>query len=80
MDFPLKDYMDEDACYRKLVELLHPDGLACPRCGQPQRLGVHNRHRAPLLDYQCGGSAGVFNASIVGHTDQFILKFRKPAH
>ena len=24
MDFPLIDYLDEDACYRKLVELLHP--------------------------------------------------------
>jgi hypothetical protein len=24
MDFPLNDYMDEDACYRKFVELLHP--------------------------------------------------------
>ena len=31
MDFPLKDSMDEDACYRKLVALLHPAGLACPR-------------------------------------------------
>ena len=62
MDFPLQDYMDEDACYGKLVELLHPDGLACPKCGQQQRLGVHNRHRAPLLDYQCGGCGCVFNA------------------
>ena len=33
MDFPLIDYLDEGACYRKLVELLHPDGLACPACG-----------------------------------------------
>jgi hypothetical protein len=40
MDFPLIDYLDEDACYRKLVQLLHPDGLACPACGQRQRLGV----------------------------------------
>jgi transposase-like protein len=62
MDFPLKDYMDEDACYRKLVELLHPDGLACPGCGQRQRLGVHHRHREPVLDYQCGDCGRVFNA------------------
>ena len=54
MDFPLIDLMDEDACYRKLVELLHPDGLACPRCGAAERLGVHRRHRDPVLDYQCG--------------------------
>jgi hypothetical protein len=32
MDFSLIDYLDEDACYTKLVEPLHPDGLACPRC------------------------------------------------
>ena len=30
MDFSLIDYLDENACYGKLVELLHPDGLACP--------------------------------------------------
>ena len=62
MDFPLKDYMDEDACYRKLVELLHPGGLACPRCRQQQRLGVHSRHREPVLEYQCGDCGRVFNA------------------
>ena len=62
MDFSLIDYMDEDACYRKLVELLHPDGLACPACGERQHLGVHHRHREPVLDYQCGGCGRVFNA------------------
>jgi transposase-like protein len=62
MDFPLIDYLDEGACYRKLVELLHPDGLACPACGERQHLGVHHRHREPVLDYQCGGCGRVFNA------------------
>ena len=33
MDFPLTGLMDEGACYARLVEALHPDGLACPRCG-----------------------------------------------
>jgi transposase-like protein len=61
-DFPLIDYLDEVACYRKLVELLHPEGLACPSCGQRQRLGVHHRHREPVLDYQCGDCGRVFNA------------------
>lgn len=62
MDFSLNDYLDEDACYGKLVELLHPDGLACPRCGLRQRLGVHYRHRAPVQDFQCGACGRVFNA------------------
>ena len=34
MDFPIADLMDEDACYAKLLAWLHPDGLACPRCGR----------------------------------------------
>jgi transposase-like protein len=62
MDFSLLDYLDEDACYTKLVELLHPDGLACPRCGERQHLGIHRCHRAPLVDFQCGGCGRVFNA------------------
>src|SRR4051794_36484924 len=33
MDFPILDLMDQPACYQRLLELLHPDGLTCPRCG-----------------------------------------------
>src|SRR5262249_9427888 len=62
MDFPLKDYLDEGACSRRLVALLHPNGLACPRCGRGQHLGVHSRHREPVLEYQCGDCGRVFNA------------------
>jgi transposase-like protein len=62
MDFPLNHLMDEDACYTWLVDLLHPGGLVCPRCGQSDRLGVHRRPRAPVLDYQCGHCRRVFNA------------------
>lgn len=62
LDFPLTELMDEDACYDRLVEALHPDGLACPRCGG-DRLGVHRRHRAPVIDYRCRDRRRVFNAS-----------------
>jgi len=62
MDFPLSDLMDERACYERLVALLHPGGLACPRCGAADRLGVHRRHRDPVIDYQCGACGRVFNA------------------
>lgn len=62
MDFPITDLLDEDACYAKLVTWLHPDGLACPRCHQADRLRVHRRHRAPVLDYRCGQCGRVFNA------------------
>jgi hypothetical protein len=35
MDFPLADLMDQDACYARLVAVLHPDGLACPAAVPP---------------------------------------------
>jgi transposase-like protein len=53
--------MDEDACYDRIVEALHPDGLVCPRC-RGDRIGVHRRHRAPVLDYRCRDCRRVFNA------------------
>jgi transposase-like protein len=62
MDFPIIDLMDEGACYAQLVAWLHPDGLACPRCRARDRLHVHRRHRAPVLDYRCGHCRRVFNA------------------
>jgi transposase-like protein len=62
MDFPITDLMDEDACYARLVTLLHPEGLACPRCQARDGLQVHRRTRAPVLDYQCRACGRVFNA------------------
>jgi transposase-like protein len=62
MDFPITDLMDEDACYAKLVAWLHPDGFACPRCRQGDRMAVHRRRRPPVLDHRCGHCGRVFNA------------------
>lgn len=64
MDFPVAGLMDERACYDWLVARLHPGGLACPGCGAAGGggLGVHRRHRAPVLDYQCRRCGRVFNA------------------
>src|SRR4051812_44173519 len=62
MDFPIADLMDQDACYHRLVGLLHPDGLACPSCQTGDHLRVHRRHRAPVLDYRCTACRRVFNA------------------
>ena len=62
MDFPIAEYMDEDACYAKLLAVLHPNGLACPRCNARDELKVHRRHRAPILDYRCEACGRVFNA------------------
>jgi transposase-like protein len=62
MDFPLGDLLDEQACYDWLVGRLYPRGLACPQCRRKRGLGVHRRHRAPVLDYQCPRCGAVFNA------------------
>jgi len=60
MDFPLTGLMDEGACYERLAEALHPDGLACPRC-DGDHYGVHRRHREPVVDYRCRDCRRVFN-------------------
>ena len=62
MDFPILDLMDEAACCRKLSALLHPDGLACPRCAACDGLNIH-RHRpeSPVVDYRCKACRRVFN-------------------
>ena len=53
LDFPLVNLLDEETCYAKLLAVLYPDSLACPRCSDRDHLGVHRRRRAPVLDYQC---------------------------
>jgi transposase-like protein len=62
MDFPISDLMDAAACYARLVAWLHPEGLACPRCHQADRMRAHRAHRAPVIDYRCGHCKRVFNA------------------
>jgi transposase-like protein len=43
------------------VGLLHPGGLACPRCGSTDAY-VHRSYREPVLDYRCRGCGKVYNA------------------
>jgi len=62
MDFPLQALMDEHACYRRLLQILHPEGLRCPRCHASDGLHVHRRRRDPVLDYRCASCGRVFNA------------------
>ena len=62
MDFPIIDLMDRDACYQKLLELRHPQGLACPRCAAGDGLHAHRRRPdSPVVDYRCKGCRRVFN-------------------
>jgi hypothetical protein len=65
MDSFLIDCLDEDACYTKLVELLHPDGLACPRCGERHDLDIHRRHREPVVEELLLGVLGTGDQNLV---------------
>jgi len=62
MDFPIVDLMDQEGCRQKLFDLLHPDGLACPRCGARDGLTIHRRRPdSPVVDHRCKGCRRVFN-------------------
>ena len=58
----LNDFMDEQACYEFLAQVFHPDGLKCP-LGHPlpPDQAPHDRHRAPIYDYQCRECGKVYN-------------------
>lgn len=62
MKLPTLDVHDEGACYEALVNLLHPQGLACPGCGRYEGWYIHRRYRAPVLDYRCPDCRSIFNA------------------
>jgi hypothetical protein len=52
--FSTVELMDEEKCYDYLVNILHPQGLHCPGCGQPvEHSRVHRWDRAPVLYYRC---------------------------
>jgi transposase len=61
-DFSVIDSLDENACSAQLVDLLPPDGWGCPQGGERPCLGIHRRHRAPVLDDQGGTGGRVFHA------------------
>jgi transposase-like protein len=63
MDFPILDLIDETACSQELLDLLHPDGLTCPRCGGGrERYAVHRRRAgSPVVDYRCRDCRRAFN-------------------
>ena len=62
MNLPAIDVRDETACYQALLQLLHPQGLCCPNCGNRQGRRIHRSQRAPVVDYLCLHCHYVFNA------------------
>ena len=62
MDFPIQSFLDEDACFRFLLDLFHPRGLPCPRCRARDGFATHRYVGEPVLDYRCTACGRVFNA------------------
>ena len=62
MKLPALVVHDETASYEALVRLLHPHGIACPRCHRREGWRVHRCRRLPVLDYRCTYCGCVFNA------------------
>ena len=71
--------MDQEGCRRRLFDLLHPDGLACPRCDSRDGLSIHRRRPdSPVVDHRCKGCRRVFNM-YTKHMDQVVLNFSEPS-
>lgn len=72
--FPLDDLLDDERCYRWLLERRWPGGKpVCPRCGETERIHVHNRDQAPVEDFRCKTCRRVFNV----HTGTVFRKTRR---
>lgn len=52
----------EEVCYFRLVELLHPWGLACPHCGAEPGDGPSGRGQGGVPHYRCLRCRRSFNA------------------
>lgn len=72
--FPIDDLLDDNRCYRWLIEKRWPGGKpVCPRCGETERIHVHNRDQAPVEDFRCKTCRRVFNV----HTGTVFQKSRR---
>ena len=62
IQFPITDLLDQNQCFRFLLQTLHPDGLRCPRGHPlPDDQAPHDRKRAPLVTYRSRRCGAVFN-------------------
>jgi hypothetical protein len=67
--------MDEDRCYKWLVEQLRAEGLLCPNGHErPEGEAPHTHDRAPVVEYRCRPCGRVYNA----FTDAVLNGVRYP--
>ena len=54
IQFPITNLLGQQECYAFLMEILHPDGLKCPRGHPlPPDQAPHDRSRDPIFAYRC---------------------------
>jgi hypothetical protein len=56
------DQLDEKAFYRKLLKLLHPEGLVCPRCGSRRFNQITSDFARSIPACWCGDCGRCFDA------------------
>jgi transposase-like protein len=62
MRFPIQDLLNQEECYQYLLDVLHPDGLACPEGHRlPAEQAPHDRTREPIVNYRCRSCGAVYN-------------------
>lgn len=61
--FSLEPITNDQQAYEFLKQILHPEGLHCPRCGValPADQAPHTQERAPLVNYRCRECGRVYN-------------------
>jgi transposase-like protein len=58
IDFPITDLLDDDSCTLWLEYYLHPGGLQCPHCGNPDRRLFRAQRYFPA--YRCRACDGYY--------------------
>jgi hypothetical protein len=59
---PMATNWTADFCSKTLFDLIHPEGLPCPRCHEPNGLHMFRRHlNSWIVDYRCSHCWRIFN-------------------
>lgn len=62
ISFPITELLDKADCYRYLLDLLHPAGLACPHGHSlPADQAPHKHESGAVVSYRCRSCHAVFN-------------------
>ena len=62
MKYSKVGFADVDSYSKTLFDLMHPEGLPCPRCNEPNGLHMFRRHlNSWIVDYRCSHCWRILN-------------------